>query len=154
MPDDVQYRTFDLEYVNDKGYDVKSTPTFMVFVDKNLQDQRSGLLRGDGLHAFLNPWGFRHDGDEPEEDEELHDDDWNPWNNPRRWDRGPIRDRIDEAKTKFAWWLLEKWQGFTAAGFTIAFPWIVFIVRALRELRSHREKKNAQRTNRRLEDGR
>ena len=136
IPDDVRYQTFDVEYVNSKGYDVRSTPTLMVFVDRKLQEQRSGLLRGDGLYAFLNRWGFRRDGDEPEEDRELHDDDdWNPWSNPRRWNRGPIRDRIDDAKSQFAWWLLGKWLGFITAGLAVAFPWIVFVVRALRKLR-------------------
>jgi hypothetical protein len=130
MPSDVQYHTYDIEYVNSKGYDVKSTPTFMVFVDRKLQDQQTGLLRGDGLRAFLNRWGFRHDGDQPEEDEELHDDDnWNPWNNPRRWDRGPIRDRIDEAKTEFAWWLLGKWLGFGLGALAIFAPWVLVLAK-------------------------
>jgi hypothetical protein len=137
IPDDVHYHTFDVEYVNEKGYQVDSTPTLMVFVDRKLQEQRSGLLRGDGLNAFLNHWGFRRDGDQPEEDEELHhDDDWNPWSNPKRWNHGPIRDRIDEAKTQFVWWLLGKWFGFITTGLTIAFPWLFFIVRAIRKLPS------------------
>jgi hypothetical protein len=50
--------------------------------------------------------------------------------------RGPIRDRIDEAKTKFAWWLLAKWLGFAGGGAAIVFPWLFFIYRALRKLRS------------------
>ena len=128
IPNDVRYQTFDVEYVNSKGYDVQATPTLMVFVDRKLQEQRSGLLRGDGLHAFLNRWGFRRDGDQPEGDQELHDDDdWNPWNNSRRWNRGPIRDRIDDAKAQFAWWLLGKWLGFAAGRVAIMIPWIVFI---------------------------
>lgn len=135
IPDDVPYHTFDIEFVNSKGYRVESTPTLMVFVDRELQEQGSGLLRGDGLHAFLNRWGFRRDGDRPEDDGELHDG-WNPWNNPKRWNRGPIRDRIDEAKTQFAWWLLGKWFGFITAGLAIAFPWLFFIVKAIRKLRS------------------
>lgn len=129
IPADVQYHTYDIDYVNNKGYDVKSTPTLMVFVDRKLQEQRSGLLRGDGLQAFLNRWGFRRDGDEPEEDEELHDDDWNPWNNPGRWNRGPIRDRIDDAKTKFAWWLLGKWLGFGLGALAIFVPWVLILAK-------------------------
>ena len=135
IPEDIRYHTFDIEYVNEKGYDVRSTPTFMVFVDRKLQEQRSGLLRGDGLISFLNRWGFRRDGDEHEE-EELHDDDWNPWNNPRRWDRGPIRDRIDNAKTQFAWWLLGKWLGFGAGGLALLFPWLFLALRFYRKLRA------------------
>ena len=137
MPSDVRYHTYDIDYVNGKGYDVRSTPTLMVFVDRKLQEQRSGLLRGDNLRAFLNRWGFRRDGDEPERDQELHDDDdWNPWTNPRRWNRGPIRDRIDEAKTQFAWWLLGKWLGFAAGGLAFILPWLVIVHRALRKLRT------------------
>jgi hypothetical protein len=109
----------------------------MVFVDRKLQEQQSGLLRGDNLQAFLNRWGFRRDGDEPERDQELHDDDdWNPWTNPRRWNRGPIRDRIDDAKTQFAWWLLGKWLGFAAGGIAITLPWLLIIVRSLRKMRT------------------
>ncbi|WP_149752592.1 thioredoxin family protein [Rubripirellula obstinata] len=48
----------DIDYVNEKGYQVDSTPTFMVFVDRKLQEQRSGLLRGDRLRAFLDRWGI------------------------------------------------------------------------------------------------
>ena len=56
----------------------------MVFVDGKLEDTSSGLPRGDRLRAFLDRWGFT-------------DDDFNPWSNPKRWNPGPIRDRIDNA---------------------------------------------------------
>ena len=58
----------------------------------------------------------------------------NPWSNPRRWERGPIRDRIDDAKTRFAWWLLAKWLGFAAGGVAFVIPWLVITHRALRKL--------------------
>ncbi|MBB3210617.1 hypothetical protein FHS27_006465 [Rhodopirellula rubra] len=134
IPDDVRYQTFDIEYVNEKGYRVESTPTFMVFVDRKLQEQRSGLLRGDRLRAFLNRWGFGDDDAEPDDSEPS--DDFNPWTNKRRWERGQIRDRIDEAKDRFTWWLIGKWLGFAGGGAAIVFPWLFFIYRALRKLRS------------------
>ncbi|MGB7327698.1 MAG: trypsin-like peptidase domain-containing protein [Rubripirellula sp.] len=135
IPDDVRYQTFDIEYVNEKGYQVDSTPTFMVFVDRKLQEQRSGLLRGDRLRAFLDRWGF-NDSETEGDDADRTDDDFNPWNNPRRWNRGPIRDRIDNAKDRFAWWLVGKWLGFAGGGAAVLFPWLFFIYRALRKLRS------------------
>jgi hypothetical protein len=155
IPDDVHYHTFDVEYVNEKGYQVDSTPTLMVFVDRKLQEQRSGLLRGDGLQAFLNRWGFRSDGDQPEKDEELHDDDdWNPWNNPRRWNRGPIRDRIDNAKDRIAWWLIGKWLGFAGGGAAVLFPWLFFIYRGLHKMRNSDEQMIPTKGNRRRSSSR
>ncbi len=139
IPDDVRYHTFDVEYVNEKGYRVASTPTFMVFVDRKLQEQRSGLLRGDGLQAFLNRWGFRRDGDHPGEEEQLRDDDWNPWDNPRRWDRGPIRDRIDDAGDRVAWWLLMKIAGYVTAGMIFLVPWLLWVLRLWYAVNSDRK---------------
>ena len=97
MPDDVRYETFDIEKVNEAGYKIRTTPTLMVFVDGKLEDTSSGLLRGDRLRAFLDRWGFT-DNDTQPDDADRTDDDFNPWSNPRRWNRGPIRDRIDERK--------------------------------------------------------
>lgn len=100
----------------------------MVFVDDELQSTRSGLLRGDGLRTFLRRWGF--DRDPPErgdDDSETHDDDHNPWSNPNRWQRRPIRDRIDNAKERFAWWLLSKWLGYGAGAFAVLTPWVVLL---------------------------
>ncbi|TWU48703.1 hypothetical protein Poly51_46040 [Rubripirellula tenax] len=134
IPNDVRYETIDIERVNAKGYEVRTTPTLMVFVDGKLQGTSSGLLRGDRLRAFLDRWGFGENQTEPDETEPA--DDFNPWNNPRRWNRGPIRDRIDEAKSRFAWWLLGKWLGFGSGGIAVIFPWLFFIYRALRKLRS------------------
>ncbi|KAA1258366.1 hypothetical protein LF1_08850 [Rubripirellula obstinata] len=135
MPDDVRYETVDIEKANAKGYRVRTTPTLMVFVDGKLESQSAGLLRGDALRSFLDRWGFGKDHTQP--DTEAHDnDDFNPWTNPGRWERGPIRDRIDNAKDRFAWWLLGKWLGFAAGGVAIVFPWLFFIYRALRKLRS------------------
>lgn len=115
MPNDVRYETVDIQSVNAKGYSVRVTPTLMVFVDGKLQNTSSGILRGDRLQAFLARWGFsnRNEGDQPN-DADLSDD-LNPWSNPRRWERGTIRDRIDDAKTRFAWWLLGKWFGYCSA---------------------------------------
>ena len=110
----------------------------MVFVDGKLEETSSGLLRGDRLRAFLDRWGFT-DNDTQPDDADRTDDDFNPWSNPRRWDRGPIRDRIDDAKDRFAWWLLGKWLGFAGGGAAIVFPWLFFIYRALCKLRSDTE---------------
>lgn len=134
MPDDVRYETVDIQSVNAKGYNARVTPTLMVFVDGKLQDTSSGLLRGDRLRAFLVRWGFS-DSDDRHVDADLSDD-LNPWSNPRRWERGPIRDRIDDAKTRFAWWLLAKWLGFAGCGAALVCPWAFIIFRAIRKLRS------------------
>lgn len=87
----------------------------MVFVDGNLEHTTSGMLRGDRLRAFLGCWGFTDNEAQPD-DADRTDDDFDPWSNPRRWERCPIRDRIDNAKDRFAWWLLGKWVGFVGAG--------------------------------------
>ena len=108
MPPDVQYQTVDIERVNAKGYNVQTTPTLMVFVDGELQASSAGLLRGDGLRSFLKRWGFA-DEPPPEDDDGFqshNDDDRNPWTNPSRWQCGPIRDRIDNAKDRFVEWRL------------------------------------------------
>ena len=128
MPSDVRYETIDVKTMNARGYNVQTTPTLMVFVDDELQSTRSGLLRGDGLRTFLRRWGF--DRDPPErgdDDSETHDDDHNPWSNPNRWQRRPIRDRIDNAKDRFAWWLLGKWFGYCSAAVAVTAPWIVLL---------------------------
>ncbi|QDT10916.1 trypsin-like peptidase domain-containing protein [Planctomycetes bacterium K23_9] len=129
MPDDVRYETLDITKANAKGYNIRVTPTLMVFVDGNLEHTTSGLLRGDRLRAFLYRWGITDNDTQPD------DADFNPWSNPRRWERGPIRDRIDNAKDRFAWWLLAKWLGFATGGVAVVFPWLFFIYRALRKLR-------------------
>lgn len=136
MPDDVRYDAVDIKSVIAKGYDVRVTPTLMVFVDNQLKHTASGLLRGDRLQAILARWGFsnRNEDDQPN-DADLSDD-LNPWSNPRRWERGPIRDRIDDAKNRFAWWLLAKWLGFAAGGVAFLVPWVVITHRALRKLRN------------------
>lgn len=134
MPEDVCYETVDIKSVNAKGYNVRVTPTLMVFVDGKLEHTSSGLLRGDRLRAFLDRWGLGNNDDEPN-DADLSDD-LNPWSNPRRWERGPIRDRIDDAKTRFAWWLLGKWLGFAAGSIAVILPWLFLIVRALSKLRN------------------
>ncbi|TWU58503.1 hypothetical protein Poly51_12820 [Rubripirellula tenax] len=135
MPDDVRYETFDIEKVNEAGYKIRTTPTLMVFVDGKLEDTSSGLLRGDRLRAFLDRWGFTDNETQPD-DADRTDDNFNPWSNPRRWNRGPIRDRIDEAKDRFARWLIGKWLGFAGSGAAVLFPWLFFIYRALRKLHS------------------
>jgi len=135
MPDDVRYETLDITKANAKGYNIRTTPTLMVFVDGNLEHTSSGLLRGDRLNAFLNRWGFNNSDPQPEEVEPA-DDDYNPWSNNRRWNRGPIRDRVDNAKSQFAWWLLGKWLGFAAGGVAITLPWLIIIYRLLHKLRS------------------
>lgn len=134
MPDDVRYETVDIKKAIASGYNVKTTPTLMVFVDGKLEDTSSGLLRGDSLRAFLDRWGFSDSETQPD-DADRTDDDLNPWSNPRRWERGPIRDRIDNAKDRFAWWLIGKWLGFAGGGMAIVFPWMLLIYRALRKLR-------------------
>ena len=113
---------------------IRVTATLMVFVDGKLEHTSRGLLRGDRLRAFLDRWGFGDHNDDHPNDADLSDD-LNPWSNPRRWERGPIRDRIDDAKTRFAWWLLGKWLGFAAGGAAILIPWLIFIYRALHKLR-------------------
>ncbi|TWU58508.1 hypothetical protein Poly51_12870 [Rubripirellula tenax] len=130
MPDDVRYETIDIAKANAKGYNIRTTPTLMVFVDGRLEHTSSGLLRGDRLTAFLDRWGFGSRDLHPEELEPA-DDDFNPWTNNRRWNRGPVRDRIDNAKDKFAWWLLGKWLGFAGGGVAIVFPWLFLIFRDL-----------------------
>jgi hypothetical protein len=136
MPSDVPFRTVDIETVRSKGFDVKATPMLMVFVDGKLQAESTGLLRGDGLKAFLGRWGFDRDNDSPDDNgESLDSDDFNPWTNPRRWNKGPIRDRIDNAKTQFAWWLLGKWLGFGAGGLVLLFPWLILAMRFYRKMR-------------------
>ncbi|SMP42396.1 hypothetical protein SAMN06265222_101775 [Neorhodopirellula lusitana] len=60
MPDDVRYETIDTAKANAKGYNIRTTPTLMVFVDGKLEHTPSGLLRGDRLNAFLNRWGFNY----------------------------------------------------------------------------------------------
>ncbi|TWT69721.1 trypsin-like peptidase domain-containing protein [Crateriforma conspicua] len=148
MPDDVRYETVDIAAVNAKGYNVRTTPTLMIFVDGKLEHTESGLLRGDRLRAFLDRWGFT-DNDPQPDDADRTDDDFNPWINPRRWDRGPIRDRIDDAKDRFAWWLLGKWLGFAGGGAAVLFPWLFFIYRALRKLRSDNTTEEPRRIRRR-----
>ena len=135
MPDDVRYETFEIEKVNEAGYKIRTTPTLMVFVDGKLEDTSSGLLRGDRLRAFLDRWGFTDNETQPD-DADRSDDDLNPWSNPRRWNRGPIRDRIDDAKDRFAWWLVGKWLAFAGGGAAVLFPWLFFLYRALRKMRS------------------
>jgi hypothetical protein len=135
MPNDVRYETIDIAKANAKGYNIRTTPTLMVFVDGRLEHTTSGLLRGDRLTAFLDRWGFGNREPHPEEVEPA-DDDFNPWKNDRRWNRGPVRDRIDNAKSKFAWWLLGKWLGFGAGGAAIILPWLIVIYRALRKMPS------------------
>ncbi|TWT50401.1 hypothetical protein Pla22_31440 [Rubripirellula amarantea] len=54
MPSDVRYETVDIQSVNAKDYNVRTTATLIVFVDGNLEDTSSGLLRGDRLRAFLD----------------------------------------------------------------------------------------------------
>ena len=123
MPHDVQYEQVDASEMNARGYNVQTTPTLMVFVDGELQSTRAGLLRGDGLRSFLGRWGFNRDRPDPgDNDSQQIDDDQNPWTNPNRWRRGPIRDRIDNAKERFAWWLLGKWIGLAAAGVAVVAP--------------------------------
>ncbi|MDA8744746.1 hypothetical protein N9N28_08955 [Rubripirellula amarantea] len=135
MPSDVRYETVDIQSVNAKDYNVRTTATLIVFVDGNLEDTSSGLLRGDRLRAFLDRWGFTDNETRPD-DVDRTEDNFNPWSNPRRWNRGPIRDRIDNAKDRFAWWLIGKWLGFTGGGAAIVAPWLILIFRALRKLRS------------------
>ncbi|WP_404309706.1 thioredoxin family protein [Neorhodopirellula lusitana] len=139
MPDDVRYETLDIAKANAEGYNIRVTPTLMVFVDGNLEHTTSGLLRGDRLRAFLDRWGFTDNEAQPD-DTDLSDD-LNPWSNPHRWDRGPVRDRIEDAKDRFAWWLLAKWLGFAGGGSVIALPWLFFIYRALRKVRSSENEK-------------
>lgn len=134
MPNDVRYETVDIKKANASGYNIQTTPTLMVFVDGNLEHTSSGLLRGDRLRAFLNRWGFTDNDSEPD-DADLSDDDLNPWSNSRRWERGPIRDRIDDAKSRFAWWLLAKWFGFAGGGVAIVLPWLFVIYRTFAKLR-------------------
>jgi hypothetical protein len=131
MPDDVRYETIDIARVNAKGYNVRTTPTMMVFVDGKLEDTSSGLLRGDRLRAFLDRWGFR-ESDDRQDDADLSDK-LNPWSNPRRWEKGPVRDRIENAKDRFAWWLPAKWLGFAGDGAAIILLWLFVAHRALRK---------------------
>ncbi|MCC9644448.1 hypothetical protein LOC71_19425 [Rhodopirellula sp. JC740] len=138
MPDDVHYEAVGIKNATTNGDIIRSTPTLMVFVDNQLKHTASGLLRGDRLQAFHARWGFsyRNEDDQPN-DADLSDD-LNPWSNPRRWERGPVRDRIDDAKTRFAWWLLAKWLGFAGAGLMAIFPWLL-ITRRSSQNRTHRE---------------
>ena len=134
MPNDVSYETVDIQTINAKGYNVRVTPTLMVFVDGKLQDASSGHLRGDRLRAFLDRWGFSNRDQEDQLNDADLSDDLNPWRNPRRWEKGPIRDRIAGANTRFAWWLLLKWLVFTAGGIAIVFPWLVIVRQILRKI--------------------
>jgi hypothetical protein len=102
----------------------------MVFVDGKLEDTSSGLLRGDRLRAFLDRWGFTNSETQPD-DADRTDDDLNPWSNPNRWERGPIRDHIDKAKSQFAWWLIGKWLCIVGVGAAIVLPWLFLIFRVL-----------------------
>ena len=136
MPAGCNYQTVDIARVNAKGYNVQTTPTLMVFVDGELQAITAGLLRGDGLRTFLRRWGF---GTDPPPDGDADDgfnshdaDDPNPWTNPGRWKRGPIRDRIDGAKDRFAWWALARWVGIGSGGMAVAIPWLVMAYRFVR----------------------
>ena len=136
-PPDVQYQTVDIERVNAKGYNVQTTPTLIMFVDGELQASSAGLLRGDGLRSFLKRWGFA-DEPPPEDDDGFqshNDDDRNPWTNPSRWQCGPIRDRIDNAKDRFAWWLLGRWFGYCTAAIAVVLPWFFLALRTLRQFR-------------------
>ncbi|TWT76199.1 hypothetical protein CA13_66900 [Planctomycetes bacterium CA13] len=90
------------------AHNVRPTPTMMVFVDGKIEDTSSGLLRGDRSRAFLDRWGFTDSETQPV-DADPTDDDLNPWSNPKRWERGLIWDRIDNAKGRFAWWSIGKW---------------------------------------------
>ena len=155
MPPDVKYQTVDIQRVNAKGYNVQITPTLMVFVDGELQASSAGLLRGDGLRSFLKRWGFADELPPDDDGFQSHDDDdRNPWTNPNRWTRRPIRDRIDNAKDRFAWWLLGKWFGYCTAAVAFVVPWLVIIVRASRKLRSDDPEKLPPRPRRRKQTNR
>ena len=137
MPAGCNYQTVDIARVNAKGYNVQTTPTLMVFVDGELQATTAGLLRGDGLRTFLRRWGF---ADEPPSDGDADDgfnthdaDNQNPWTNPGRWKRGPIRDRIDGVRDRFAWWTFFRWSSYAAAGSAGLIPWIYFFAKSVRE---------------------
>ena len=133
MPAGCNYQTVDITRVNAKGYNVQTTPTLMVFVDGELQATTAGLLRGDGLRTFLRRWGLTGDTppDDNDADLEFHNgDDRNPWTNPRRSNRGPIRDRLDNAKDRFAWCVLGRW-GVLVIG-AIAVPLLPMIIRVVR----------------------
>lgn len=135
MPADVRYETVDIDRANAKGLDIRTTPTLLVFVDGKLESRSSGLLRGDALRSFLDRWGFGDHSEDHADDADPTDDDLNPWSNSRRWERGPIRDRIDDTKDRFAWWLLAKWFGFAGGGFAVVFPWLVLIWRTRKRFR-------------------
>jgi len=145
MPVDVRYETIDIAKANAKGYNIRLTPTLMVFVDGKLEHTSSGLLRGDRLTAFLDRWGFSKDEPQPEEVEPA-DDDFNPWTNNRRWNRGPVRDRIDNAKSKFAWWLLGKWLGFAAGGAAIILGLLIIACKTWRTVRETSPQKDGPRS--------
>ena len=138
IPPGVKYQTVDVARVNAKGYNVRVTPTLMVFVDGELQSTSSGLLRGTALRTFLRRWGFIDNPPHPDngnadtnpDDFRSHNDDPNPWTNPdARWRRGPIRDRIDNAKDRFAWWVLGRWAAYVGGFVGFLMPWVLLALR-------------------------
>ena len=44
-----------------RGYNIRTTPTLLVFVGCELQSNRVGIPRGKGLRSFLRRWGFHRD---------------------------------------------------------------------------------------------
>ncbi|WP_146462661.1 hypothetical protein [Rubripirellula tenax] len=64
----------------------------------------------------------------------MFDDDLNPWSNLKRWERRPIRDRIDNSKERFAWWVLAKWLIVAGCSVAISLPWLFVFYRSLRKL--------------------
>ena len=103
----------------------------IVFVDSQLKQTSRGLLRSNRLQALLDRWEFSNRNEEHQPDDADLFDDLNPKSNPRRRERGPIRDRIDDAKTRFAWWILATWLGVATGSVAIILPWL-FLLRRFR----------------------